>query len=65
MKFGPISIAWRSKKVSSTANNWLIDETPEGYEEAYLFRNPDLLTSPKDTRDILENMDYHTYIGPS
>lgn len=59
MKFGPISITWLSKKESSRANNWLIDESPEGYEEDYLFRNPDLLTSSKDTRDLLENMDYH------
>ncbi|MGR3410364.1 MAG: hypothetical protein ACU0DH_08105 [Paracoccus sp. (in: a-proteobacteria)] len=55
-------MTWVSKRASSTGENWLIDETPTGEEERTLFLHPELLTSTKDTRDILERADYQSDI---
>jgi hypothetical protein len=36
-----------------------LDDSPEGLEEVYHFRHPELLVSATDTRNVLENFDYH------
>lgn len=37
---------------------WLIDDTPEGIEEAWHFEHPSAYLSHEDTRNALENHDY-------
>jgi hypothetical protein len=63
MQLGRISVTWQSPKATKSnspdGQNWLIDETPTGEEESALFSKPGLLTSTRDTRDLLENADYH------
>lgn len=63
MQLGPISVTWRKPKATNSSSadseNWLIDQTPTGEEESALFNRPALLTSTRDTRDLLENADYH------
>lgn len=58
MRSGPISWIWQKKKASSNNDVWLIDESPEGIEEAWQFENPLDYESTRDTRDALENHDY-------
>ncbi|WP_292285894.1 hypothetical protein [Marivita sp.] len=37
---------------------WLIDDTPEGLEEAWHFEHPNAYVGHEDTRNALENHDY-------
>jgi hypothetical protein len=59
MRLGPILLTWQKKKTSSNNDIWLIDDTPQGIEEAWQFDNPIDYESTKDTRNALENKDYN------